>query len=182
MEESFSNHGRRDTVAAHTDSAERIKTWTQWTGAQPAEEFLLNTHAKEVQRNRSALQSIIKTLVLCGQQGIALRNHCDDGDLFKDMNENEGNFQALLEAQIDAGDSSLANHFSRKHHKTNSFPALKNVLWLTLSMILRSSLALGSCSAFALMKSQTIILKVSLEFPFDTVTVVCYPRSFHRIQ
>ena len=50
---------------------------------------------------------ILKTIVFCGKQNIALRGRREEGS----TGQNPGNFQALLQFGIDSGDSVLANHF-----------------------------------------------------------------------
>lgn len=104
-----------EKTESHMDSQVRMTTWTQvQSGAQQAVDCMQNSRAMEqLQKNRAALQSIVKTLILCGRQGIALRGHRDDGALFtnESSNENQGNFRALLQARIDAGDVGLVNHF-----------------------------------------------------------------------
>ena len=56
------------------------------------------------QRNRIFLN---KTLEFCGRQGIALRGHLDDST---SECSNQGNFKALLNFRIDAGDFALDEH------------------------------------------------------------------------
>ena len=59
---------------------------------------------QQVQRNRTMLKSIIKAVEICGRQGWALRGHRDDAtsDAMR-----KGNFNALLQFRIDAGDHQL---------------------------------------------------------------------------
>lgn len=56
---------------------------------------LSKAYSDKVQRNRSALESVIKTIVLCGRQNIPLRGHTDD----------RSNFNALLEYRSECDDS-----------------------------------------------------------------------------
>ena len=62
---------------------------------------------KQVSKNRTFLTSIIKCIELCGRQGLGLRGHRDDS-----TSEacNQGNFKALLDLRVDAGDSELQHH------------------------------------------------------------------------
>ena len=62
---------------------------------------------KPIETNRQILTSVVKIVVLCGRQGLALRGNNDDGVLQKD---NMSNFNALLELRIDAGDEILKRH------------------------------------------------------------------------
>ena len=65
----------------------------------------------QVSSNQAKLMSILKTVVFCGRQNIPLRGHRDDS---KHLNEcvNIGNFQALLDFRVDAGDEILRRHFN----------------------------------------------------------------------
>ena len=49
----------------------------------------------------------MSAVLFCGRQGIALRRQFDDSQYYEDPNINCGNFQALLDFRIDAGDSIL---------------------------------------------------------------------------
>ena len=71
--------------------------------------------ADRIVSNRLKLSSIFKTIVLCGRQNIALRGHCDDAtDIEEDFAdvENHGNFRALLDFRVDAGDTLLGQHLT----------------------------------------------------------------------
>ena len=55
----------------------------------------------------------MKTIILCGEQGIALRGHRETGNaaaLGSSDAANDGNFRALLRFRIDAGDAGLEKH------------------------------------------------------------------------
>ena len=71
--------------------------------------------ADRIALNRQKLTSIFKTIVLCGRQSIALRGHRDNAtDIERDLMGmgNHGNFLALLDFRIDAGDTILGDHIS----------------------------------------------------------------------
>ena len=69
--------------------------------------------AERIAANCKKLTSIIKTIVLCGHQNIALRGHWDSAiDLEMDTSRNRGNFWALLQFRVDAGDIILQEHLS----------------------------------------------------------------------
>ena len=55
--------------------------------------------------------SILKTVLLCGKQNISFRGHRDDSKYLSVDNQKCGNFQALLDFRIDAGDVVLKEHF-----------------------------------------------------------------------
>lgn len=71
-----------------------------------------NNLKKEIQENRNRIIPIIKTVLFCGKQGIALRGHRDGGmiDIEDDKMHNDGNFRQLLRFRVDAGDKDLENH------------------------------------------------------------------------
>ncbi|KAK5649293.1 hypothetical protein RI129_000322 [Pyrocoelia pectoralis] len=70
--------------------------------------------ANKVTENRRLLTPVIKTVIFCGRQGLALRGHRDGGPLNINDNEdfiaNEGNFRALLRLRLDSGDQDLKEH------------------------------------------------------------------------
>ena len=47
-------------------------------------------------KNREKLDSIVKAIIFCGCQNIALRGHRDDAKHYKDARNNPGNLQKLL--------------------------------------------------------------------------------------
>jgi hypothetical protein len=49
----------------------------------------------------------LKAIVFCGKQNISLRGHTEQ----EGSDSNPGNFRALVDFRIDAGDSTLADHF-----------------------------------------------------------------------
>lgn len=61
--------------------------------------------------NSQKLIPIIRTILLCGRQGLALRGHRDHGSLYLEMpEENDGNFRALLRFALESGDQNLNEH------------------------------------------------------------------------
>ena len=71
--------------------------------------------SERIANNRLKLESIIKTIVLCGRQNIALRGHRDSAlDNERDVAgwKNHGDFTALLNFRIDAGDTALDKHLT----------------------------------------------------------------------
>ena len=63
-----------------------------------------------IETNRRKLRPIVKSIIFCGRQNIALRGH-QESQKFNDKNANTGNFQALLDFRIDSADKELENHF-----------------------------------------------------------------------
>ena len=83
---------------------------------QPSIQSQLNQAlADRVAINRQKLESIMKTVVLCCRQNIAMRGHRDSApDLERDLSGsvNHGNFLALLNFRVEAGDTVLGEHLS----------------------------------------------------------------------
>lgn len=66
---------------------------------------------QQQQENRKKIIPIIRAVLLCGRQGLALRGHRDTGSLLLHMpEENDGNFRALLRFAIESGDRNLEDH------------------------------------------------------------------------
>ena len=61
---------------------------------------------EEIQKNRLYLRPIIKSVIFCGKQNLALRGHRDDGQVLE--TDDDGVFRALLRFRIDSGDAVLA--------------------------------------------------------------------------
>ena len=95
----------------HTHSVSDMITFMQIMENKqlPIDHQLVSALAQQVQRNRELLKSIIKTVIFCGKQNIALRGHRDD---FQDLAQpgNHGNFHALVKFRIDSGDEKLQTH------------------------------------------------------------------------
>ena len=51
--------------------------------------------------------SVVKSLELCGCEGWAFRGHRDDST---SQDKNKGNYLALLQFRVDAGDEALTDH------------------------------------------------------------------------
>ena len=86
------------------------------SGQQPdIQQRMSKSLAEGISTNRQKLSSIMKTILFCGRQNIVLRGHRDSAlDIERDVDDsqNHGNFVALLNFRIDAGDSVLEQHLS----------------------------------------------------------------------
>ena len=80
--------------------------------AEPISRQLDRAMSERIVENRSKLSSIVKTVIFCGQQNISLRGHRDDSKHVIDGDSNLGNFHALLQFRIDAGDKILEEHIN----------------------------------------------------------------------
>ena len=63
--------------------------------------------ARAIEKNRKVLLSMLKAIIFCGRQNIALRGRCSDGS-----DGNPGNLEALLRFRVDSGDTILTEHLS----------------------------------------------------------------------
>ena len=88
------------------------------------------------------LESIVKTVMLCGKQNIALRGHRDDSKYLNSENDsNTGNFQALLDFRIDSGDKILEQHFrSAPKNATYRSKTVQNELIDVIASIIREQI------------------------------------------
>ena len=87
----------------------------------------VNTALTErIAKNRQKLTSIIKTVIFCGRQNIALRGNHESDSALPDST-NRGNFKALLEFRAEAGDSVLDSHIKHSHQNaTYTSPKIQN--------------------------------------------------------
>lgn len=69
---------------------------------------------RQMKENRARLFPIIKTIIFCGRQELALRGTDERGCVLQpDESSNDGNFRALLRLRVEAGDSVLKEHLLR---------------------------------------------------------------------
>ena len=72
---------------------------------------LSNLRRHHIAKNRLVLRSIVEAVMLCARQGLALRGHRDDSTHVESAPlANHGNFLALLQFRIRAGDELLKEH------------------------------------------------------------------------
>ena len=80
---------------------------------QPDIRHTLNEAMDErIKKNRLKLTSIFETVLFCGRNNIALRGHRDNAtdvkkDTYTSENPSHGNFRALLQFRVQAGDPPL---------------------------------------------------------------------------
>ena len=75
----------------------------------------VNSHLKNtIEENKQKLCPIIKTVLFCGREGIALRGHRDHGPMSMSFDESscDGKFRSLLRFRMDAGDDILTQHIN----------------------------------------------------------------------
>lgn len=85
------------------------------TNQQPSiRSRLQQAMADKIAVNRQKLYSIIETIVLCGRQNISLRGHRDTfHEVEHAPNAQHGNFWALLQFRMQAGDVILKDHLAQ---------------------------------------------------------------------
>ena len=72
---------------------------------------LSSERSKRATENCLKLMCIAETVIFCGRQGLAFRGHRDDTPSTKeDPHANHGNFLALLQFRVQAGDHVLKQH------------------------------------------------------------------------
>ena len=106
-----------DKVKIHSASSTHTKCALAMTafidthsGVQPTIDTSLSKHRQELYRlNCKRLDAIIDSVLLCGQQNIALRGHCDANSQPQGLNK--GNFKAILEFRA-LGDPVLQEHLA----------------------------------------------------------------------
>ena len=105
----------------------------------------LQTQAFDViQRNRAILENILKAVIFCGRQNIALRGHCESKLATDEESKhvcNSGNFQALLRFGMDAGDQILREHLATasRNAKYHS-PTIQNDLIAATSQLIQKKI------------------------------------------
>ena len=71
---------------------------------------------KIMESNQKVVESLLKIVLLCGKQGLALRGHRDDKIIWSDIGDehpNEGNFVELVRFRAET-DLILAQHLVTK--------------------------------------------------------------------
>jgi hypothetical protein len=97
---------------------------------------LSKAYQDQVIQNRDALTAIIKTIILCGRQNLALRGHQED----------RGNFMSLLKYRAET-DQALAKHLDQApKNATYLSPIVQNELIALCGQQLSDYVA-GKCKA-----------------------------------
>ena len=112
--ETLRKHADKDHHKSAIVRADEFKK--TMSGQQPSiQQRLSKSLADRIAYNQQKLKSIFSTIVLCGRQNIPLRGHRDSAlDVERDVAgiDNHGNFLALLNFRIEAGDTVLQEHLS----------------------------------------------------------------------
>lgn len=97
--------------------------------ARPSIAHLIETASQQlIANNRAKLRSIVETVLLCGRQNISLRGHLDSSlDVEKNPTAPHGNFWALLDFRVSAGDTILRDHLAKASaHSKYTSPTIQN--------------------------------------------------------
>ena len=102
-------------------------------------DFSMSSAEKErIAKNRTFLTSVLKCIEFCGRQGIALRGHRDDACL---DSTNQGNFKALIDFRVEAGDGDLEHHLETcKKNATYISKTSQNELLLCMKEYLQGEI------------------------------------------
>ena len=104
---------KHSTLQYHKNSdAMRLAFIQTQQGSQVRVDHSLTLEVRnQVASNRKFIMSVISCLEVCGRQGISLRGHRDDATCTDSLSQ--GNFKALIQLRIEAGDSALSNHLKK---------------------------------------------------------------------
>ena len=97
---------------------------------QPSiQQHISKARANQISTNCKILASIIKTIVLCGRQCLPLRGHRDNlTDVETSVIKNHGNFWALLNFRVEAGDEILGDHLANAPRNATYTSVIQNQL------------------------------------------------------
>ena len=103
-------------------------------GVEDVQSKLVSAHEQQVAENREKLKSIVKTILFCGRQNIALRGHREPAPTLVGLEQistnqfqsNPGNFFALLQFRAEAGDACLQRHFHSQRAVSYTSPTIQN--------------------------------------------------------
>ena len=105
----------------------------------PINEQLDTLLQQQIDTNRKILSSLLKTVIFCGRNNIALRGHRDD----KPGNSaSQGNFRALLAFRVDSGDETLQQHLENApRNATYTSKTIQNEMITTVGKYLLDKLS-----------------------------------------
>ena len=119
----------------------------------------VNVYRKnQAEENRLKLKSIVKTIIFCGRQGIALRGKIESGEVLSNDSESDGNFRALLRFRVDAGDDMLYDHLSTSSQVSQYIsPSIQNELIHFCGDIIKRKIVsnVNNAECFAILADET---------------------------
>ena len=140
LNEHFATKGRKAHVAS-VEKAEAFRAVME-NRAPSIDRLLSCRRAQLVAENRSKLKSIAATIIFCGRQALSLRGHRDDGPvLLSETLVGRGNFQALLQFRIDAGDEVLRHNLeTADRNATYTSKEVQNEMMVISGDIIRNKI------------------------------------------
>ena len=145
--ENFNDHGistKRGGIGYDLHSFCKLKAqefFCMMSKQVTVETIIFKGREERWSNNVEILESIVKTLLLCGRQNFALRGHRDDSRHIEEATSNAGNFQALLDYRIDGGDTLLAKHFqTAPRNATYRSKTIQNELITIMGEVIRKKI------------------------------------------
>ena len=114
--------------------------------------------AEQESKARKALLPIVKTVLFCGRQGLALRGHNERSNIVTHSGHNDGNFRALLRFRIDAGDADLQHHLETASKNAQyTSPSIQNELIVCAGKLITDEIAarVNAAKSFAILADET---------------------------
>jgi hypothetical protein len=138
-------------------AADFLKNFKQGTDVVKA---MHKGRSEQAAANRSKLAGIVKCVLFCGRQGIALRGHKDSGALLttEEQKSNEGNVRALIRFRIEAGDLNLEQHLrSAAANASYTSPRIQNEILEACNKIIVAKLVkrVNDADFFTVMADET---------------------------
>lgn len=134
------------------------------SGKTPSVHDKLNIASKQQKEdNRKIILPVIKSVILCGRQGISIRGHRDYGPLeLKEPTENDGNFRAILRFYINAtgisGDNShiLARENCKKNGQYISWKIQNQIVDACYTVVSKKIVnKINVCKYFSIIADET---------------------------
>lgn len=114
--------------------------------------------AEHESKARKALLPIVKTVLFCGRQGLALRGHDESSNIDTLSGHNDGNFRALLRFCIDAGDVNLQHHLETAYKNAQyTSPPIQNEVIVCAGQLITDEIAAraNAAKSFAILADET---------------------------
>ena len=114
---------------------------------------------RQIQENRARLVPIIKTIIFCGRQELALRGTDESGHVLQsDESSNDGNFRAMLRFRVDACDMVLREQLtSSAANAVYTSPSIQNEIIGICGQIIQDELVrrVNSATCFTVLADET---------------------------
>lgn len=121
-------------------------------------ELLNIERSRQIEHNKKIVLSIIKTIILCSRQEIALRGSNDYGNVMNINDFNDGNFRALLRFRIDSGDTVLEEHLNNgPKNSLYTSPSIQNDIISICGDLIKSKIVenVNAAECFSVLADET---------------------------